>query len=183
MSSFAEYIGSHALSKTSDESVGRIRHTRNPLDFALSTEGYLQYKTPNGIKLTRDGRFKCDKDGYITTLDNYKVLSSTGQPVKLPKVPESLEDIKVDRQGNIIVFDAATKTHFNAGQFSVVSNNGSILSDYTLRQGYTEDSNVALHSEFFNLVPVRRNFEANRQLYIIQNDQLSKTIQELGRSS
>ena len=69
------------------------------------------------------------------------------------------------------------------GQLSVVASNGSITTDIDVRQGFTEDSNVTLQSEFFNIIPVRRNFEANRQLYIIQNDELSKTIQELGKAT
>ncbi|OGH97429.1 MAG: hypothetical protein A2104_04390 [Candidatus Melainabacteria bacterium GWF2_32_7] len=182
LSSFAELIGVHALSEVADESVGRLRQSRKPLDIALATEGYFQYMTPNGIKLTRDGRFKIDKNGYLLTLDNFKVLSATGQPIKFDKVPEKLEDIKVDKDGTLTAFDSKEKKFNNVGQLSVVSSDGSITKDINVKQGFTEDSNVTIHTEFFNLVPVRRNFEANRQLYIIQNDELSKTIQELGRA-
>ena len=182
LSSFAELIGVHALSEVADESVGRLRQSRKPLDIALATEGYFQYMTPNGIKLTRDGRFKIDKNGYLLTLDNFKVLSATGQPIKFDKVPEKLEDIKVDKDGTLTAFDSKEKKFNNVGQLSVVSSDGSITKDINVKQGFTEDSNVTMHTEFFNLVPVRRYFEANRQLYIIQNDELSKTIQELGRA-
>lgn len=183
LSSFAELVGVHALSEVVDDKVGRLRQTKNPLDFALAQKGYFQYMTPYGIKLTRDGRFKLDKDGYLLTLDNFKVLSLTGQPVKFDKVPERLEDIKVDKKGTITAFDPQNKKFSDIGQLSVVASDGSITKDMDVRQGFSEDSNVSIQSEVFNLVPVRRNFEANRQLYIIQNDALTKTIQELGRAT
>jgi flagellar basal-body rod protein FlgF len=181
LSSFAELIGANALSEVSDESVGRLRQTKNPLDFALAQKGYFQCQTPNGIKLTRDGRFKLDKNGYLLTLDDNKVLSITGQPVKLSKIPDSLDRIKVDKEGLITIFDPETKTSTTEGQISVVASDGSITRQVDLRQGFTEDSNVRLHSEVFQLVPVRRNFEANRQAYIVQNNLLTKVIQELGK--
>ncbi|EKE03980.1 MAG: hypothetical protein ACD_20C00122G0002 [uncultured bacterium] len=182
LSSFAELIGVHALSEVTDEQVGRLRQTRQPLDFALAKEGYFQYMTPDGIKLTRDGRFKIDKDGYLLTINDNKVLSATGQPVKFKDIPDNLENIKVDKEGIITVFDPVKKQFNKVGQISVVASDGSITKDIYVKQGFTEDSNVTMQTEFFSLIPVRRNFEANRQLYIIQNDELSKTIQELGKA-
>ena len=139
--------------------------------------------TTEGIKLTRDGRFRVDKNGYLTTIENYKVLSDTGQPIKFHPVPQDYKDVKVKTSGSIAVFNPDTKEFQNCGKLSVVSAKGSILKEVEVRQGYVEDSNVILQNEFFSLVPVRRNFEANRQMYIIQNDELSRTIQELSRTS
>jgi len=183
LSSFAEIIGIQALSEVTDAKAGRISKTDNPLDFALVKEGYLQYQTPEGIKLTRDGRFKLDKDGNLLTLENQKVLSISGQSIKFKFVPDSMDQIKVDKEGKISVYNSKTNKLEYMDQLSVVSNKGKYLSDIDVRQGYAESSNVSLHTEFMNMIPVRRNFEANRQLYIIQNDELSKVIQELGRSS
>ncbi|MFH0702798.1 MAG: flagellar basal body rod C-terminal domain-containing protein [bacterium] len=183
VSSFAEIIGVHALSEVVDTAVGRMRQTKNPLDFILAKEGYFQCQTPFGVKLTRDGRFKLDKDGYLLTLDDNKILSANGQPIKFQKIPEKLSDIKVNQDGIITALDQDSKEFYEVGQFSVVANNGSTANEIDVRQGFTENSNVNIYAECFNLVPVRRNFEANRQLFIIQNDNLSKTIQELGRAS
>ena len=62
VSSFAEFLGAHAVSTTKDDRVGRINISNNPLDIALANKGYFQVQTPNGIKLTRDGRFKVAED-------------------------------------------------------------------------------------------------------------------------
>lgn len=183
VSSFTQYLGANALSEVKDNAVGRIRTTGNSLDFALAKNGYFQYQTPNGVELTRDGRFKLDKNGYMLTQTDFKVLSSNGQPIKFKVIPNELKDIKVGLDGTITSMDPDKKESYKVGKISVVSDKGSIASEIDVRQGCTEDSNVRLESEIYGIVPVRRNFEANRQLFILQNSELSKVIQELGRSS
>ncbi len=181
VSSFSEIIGVYGYSEAKDTSIGRVRATGNPLDIALACEGYFQYKTPYGIKLTRDGRFKLDKEGNLLTLEGNKVMSISGQPMQLKNYPEDIKKIKVSYNGDITYLDQKEGKYINFGRLSVVSNDGSYIKDVDVRQGYTEDSNVRLNTEVMQLVPIRRNFEANRQLFIAQNDILSKTIQELGR--
>lgn len=52
-----------------------------------------------------------------------------------------------------------------------------------MKQGYNEYSNVALQNEFISMMPVIRNFEANRQIFMIQNQNLQKVISQLGTTS
>ena len=40
ISSFAEFIGEQAISTTTDDTVGRLVKTNNPLDIALAEKGY-----------------------------------------------------------------------------------------------------------------------------------------------
>ena len=75
VSSFTEFMGVHALSTTVDDKVGRISISDNPLDIAIANKGYFQVDTGNGIKLTRDGRFKVGSDGSLLTLEDAQVLS------------------------------------------------------------------------------------------------------------
>jgi hypothetical protein len=56
------------------------------------------------------------------------------------------------------------------------------VDEVVMKQLYSEESNVVLHEEAYSLITMRRNFQANRQLFIIQNDALTKTLQELGRA-
>ena len=182
VSSFAEYIGTHALSTAVDDSIGRIGHSNNPLDLAIANKGYIQYQSPDGLKITRDGRFKLDKDGNLLTLENAHVLANDGTPIKLPVVPEKLEDVKVYKNGDVKVFNKATNQLEYAGTLSVVTNQGVAVLDPNIKQGYNEYSNVSLNTEILQIIPVRRNFDANRQLFIIQNNNLSKAIQSLSSS-
>ena len=179
VSSFAEYIGEAAISTTTDDTVGRLVYTENPLDIALAEKGYFQIETKEGIKLTRDGRFKMTKDGNILTLDGSKVLTNVGTPLVLPVVPEKPEDITVDLNGVVRVLDKKTRKFQTAGTLAVVTQDGMAVLAPNVRQGYNEASNVSLQSEFMEALPYVQTFKANSQLYKIQNSNLQKVISYL----
>jgi flagellar basal body rod protein FlgG len=183
VSSFTEYIGVHGLSTTTDDKVGRIQMSDNPLDLALANKGYFQVQTDEGIKLTRDGRFKLDKEGNLLSLEDGKVLSSAGVPIKLSVVPEQIKDVKVNSKGLVSVLNKETHKFEDAGYLGIVDTNGVIVMDPQVKQGYNEYSNVSLQDEFMNMMPVIRNFEANRQIFMIQNANLQKVISQLGTTS
>ena len=182
ISSFAEYIGTNALSHSVDEQVGRLAMTLKPLDIALSDKGYFQVLNKDGsIELTRDGRFKINKAGELLTQTEQKVLSSGGMPIVLPFVPETLDKIKIGMDGKIGVFDSEKRGLVPAGTIGIVSTDGSLVSSNCVRQGYVESSNVQLEREYLEMVNYRRSFEANRQMFRLQNSKLSTAISRLGQ--
>ena len=183
VSSFTEFLGVHGVSTTIDDKVGRITATNNPLDLAIATKGYFQIATDNGIKLTRDGRFKLDKDGNLLSLENDKVISESGMPIKLPFVPDDLEKIKIESNGKIKVFNDKTRKFEAVATLGVVDSRGMLVDETNIKQGYCEYSNVAMANEFMEMMPILRNFEANRQMFLIQNQNLQKVISQLGSSS
>ncbi len=183
VSSFTEYIGVHGLSQTVDDKVGRITMSDNPLDIAIANKGYFQTQGENGVKLTRDGRFKLDKSGNLLTLQDEQVLSAAGTPIQLPLVPEKIEDVKIDAKGMVSVLNRQTHKFEQAGRLGVVDANGLVVTDPQVKQGYNEYSNVSLQDEFISMMPVIRNFEANRQIFMIQNQNLQKVISQLGTTS
>ena len=180
VSSFAEFIGEDTISTTVDDTVGRLGMTENPLDIALAGKGYFQVLTKDGIKLTRDGRFKMNKNGEILSLDDNKILTNMGTPLVLPVVPEKLEDITIDLDGVVRVLNSKTRKFETAGTLSVVTQDGLAVLNPNVRQGYNEYSNVNLQSEFMEAMMYPKTFEANRQLYQIQNSNLQRVISSLG---
>ncbi len=182
VSSFAEYLGVHALSTTKDDKVGRISVSPNPLDIALANKGYFQTETANGIKLTRDGRFQINKDGILTNLEGAQVLSSAGVPIKFPYIPQDLKQVKIDRSGKISMFNTKTNKIMNIGQLGVVDTNGALVMDPNVKQGYNEFSNVSLEYEFITMMPIMKNFDANRQMFMLQNANLGKAISQLSQA-
>lgn len=181
VSSFAEYLGVHALSTTRDDKVGRIAVSGKPLDIALANKGYFQTKNANGVKLTRDGRFQIGKDGTLLTLENAEVLSNAGVPIKFPFIPQDLKQIKIDKSGKISMFNPETHKLTHIGQIGVVDHNGVSVIDPNIKQGYNEYSNVAIQQEFMAMMPVIKNFDANRQMFMLQNSVLGKTISQLSQ--
>ncbi len=183
VSAMSEYIGIHGISKTVDDEVGRIMVSKNPLDIAIANKGYFQVLTQNGVKLTRDGRFKLDKDGNLITLEDFPVLSDAGVPIQLPVVPDNIDKVVVDTKGKVSVFDKNTHQMADAGFIGVVDANGMAVLDPVVKQGYNEYSNVSIQNEFLRVKPVVRNFEANRQIFLIESGNLQKVISQLGSAT
>lgn len=84
-------------------SLGTMQKTSNTLDFALSKEGlFFAVKTPQGIRLTRDGSFTTNDEGKLVTKQGYEVLPDdyfkSGSGITLNR-----EDtiIQVDKDGQI----------------------------------------------------------------------------------
>ena len=183
VSSFTEYIGIHGLSNTIDDQPGRIMVSKNPLDVSLANKGYFQIQTPDGVKLTRDGRFKLDKFGNLLDLEDNAVLSDAGMPIQLPVVPDNAEQVVINSKGKISVMDKNSNRLVEAGFLGIVDANGMAVLNPDVKQGYNEHSNVVLQNEFLAVKPVVRNFEANRQIFMIENQNLQKVIQQLGSAS
>ncbi len=182
ISSFAEYIGTNALSHCVDNQVGRLTRTQRPLDLALSEKGYFQVLNKDGsLELTRDGRFVLNKNGELLTQTGQKVLSQGGYPITLPYVPKTLDKIVIGLDGKIGVFDDNERGVVNAGSIGVFSADGAIVSSNCVRQGYVESSNVSLEKEYIEMANYRRSFEANRQMFRLQNSNLSNAISRLGQ--
>ena len=183
VSSFTEYLGVDGLSTVVDDTVGRLSITDNPLDLAMASKGYFQVQTPDGVRMTRDGRFKIDVDGNFLDLDGNKVLSNTGVPIKFGILPKGAKDVVVNTRGAISVLDRKTKKLKHVANLGIVDQNGAGIVNPQVQQGYSEFSNVALQNEFMSLMPVKRTFEANKQMFLIENSNLQKTISQLGSAN
>ena len=180
LSSFAEYLGPYALSEVKDTTPGRIQQTGNPLDLACANETYFQYQTPEGIKLTKDGRFQLDKDGWLRTIEGHKVLSRTGSPIKFQHIPDDLRTIKVNTDGEISILNKLTMEQEPVDTIGVASENGVAVSTADIKQGYVENSNITLQEEYLKLLAPRRTFRACRHMFIVQNSALSQVDSKLG---
>jgi flagellar basal-body rod protein FlgF len=66
-----------------DQAQGTLTHTGNPFDLALAGDGYFTVATPNGPRLTRNGRFGPMPDGTLADMSGNAVLDSNGQPIRL----------------------------------------------------------------------------------------------------
>lgn len=183
VSSFTEYIGIHGLSQTVDDQVGRIMVSKNPLDISMANKGYFQVQTSEGVKLTRDGRFKLDKFGNLLDIEDNAVLSDAGMPIKLPIVPNNPSEVVVNSKGKVSVYNKETGALLEAGYLGIVDSNGLAVLNPDVKQGFNEHSNVVLQNEFLAIKPVVRNFEANRQIFLIESSNLQKVISQLGSGS
>ena len=183
VSSFADVIGIHALSEAVDDKVGRIVETGQPLDLSIANKGYFQLLNKDGsIELTRDGRFKLNEKGELLGLNEQKVLTQGGSAIQLPFMPEELRHLTIDKNGKLFIFNPETRKMDFVDTIGVVSADGRAVLEPNIKQSCLEFSNVNLAQEFLEMLPYRKNFDANRQLFRLQNESLSTAIQQLGGS-
>jgi flagellar basal-body rod protein FlgG len=90
-----------------DFSLGSMVKTGNKLDIALGEENlFFAVKTPDGIRLTKNGAFTLNEKGEMVTKEGYQVLSKSyfknSQPIELPV---NALDIMIDKSGRIEYLD------------------------------------------------------------------------------
>ena len=94
-----------------------------------------------------------------------------------------LKNIQVDRKGRVSVFNKDTRKLQYVATMGVVDSSGMAVMKPDVKQGYNEYSNVSLQNEFLAVMPTIRAFEANRQIFIMQNTNTQKAISQLGSAS
>ena len=79
---FQEYLnqnGNIEVKQTTDYGQGEVILSANPLDLAISGDGYFLVKTGNGTELTRNGKFHISEDGFLVNGNGDKVLGNNGE--------------------------------------------------------------------------------------------------------
>ena len=63
---------------------GTLQKTDGPLDLAIEGDGYFTVQTPDGVRLSRDGRMTMDTSGLLVqAASGYPVLDSAEQVIRL----------------------------------------------------------------------------------------------------
>lgn len=128
-------------------SQGSITSTSNPLDMAISGNGFFQVRTAdNQTNYTRNGQFKIDRDGYVVNNQGHMLLGDVAdasgqivsageaQTLKLDLQPiEPAQTTKLTVQGNLnslkvdptAAFDPTDATTYNdATSINAIDANG-----------------------------------------------------------
>jgi flagellar hook protein FlgE len=86
-------------------SQGNLKQTGAVLDLAVEGQGLFALRDMNNqaeVLYTRDGAFMVDRDGEISTDEGYKVLSSNGNTIKVPRRAAAAVDKNgVDKLGDL----------------------------------------------------------------------------------
>ncbi len=177
---------------------GTIKMTENPLDLAITGEGYYQIDMPDGsTAYTRSGVFQLNENGEIVTAQGY-----TLQPGLT--VPADAEDIVVNQSGEVLVKLPGQVAMQNVGQIQLATfinpagleGIGDTLFLETdasgaatvgnpsedvygeIRQGALENSNVNIVEEITNLITAQRAYEMNSKV-ITASDEMLQTVTQL----
>jgi flagellar basal-body rod protein FlgG len=192
--------GTRASATTRQHSEGSFTPTGNPLDLAISGDGFFQVQHPDGSTVyTRDGAFKMSADGRVVNSDGYFLLPET-------TVPDDATHLSVGTDGVIEVMIVGQDEPVEIGQIELArfvnpgglmaigrnllvqtSASGDPITDTPAQnglgqidQGYLEMSNVKVVDEMVNMIVAQRAYEMNAKA-IQTADDLSAIANNLKR--
>ncbi|MBZ2186918.1 MAG: flagellar basal-body rod protein FlgG [Bryobacter sp.] len=164
---------------------GDFSLTNNPLDLVIQGKGFFQVRRPTGeTAFTRSGSFHLDRDGNIVTQDGEALEPQI-------TIPAEAQGVTIGSDGTVsFSLPGQTATQI-AGQIQIanfpnpaglnsIGRNLYMPTDASgeaqigipggqegmgsLLQGYVEQSNVSVVSEFINLIVAQRAYEANSKI-------------------
>lgn len=178
-----------------DYSQGSLRITNNTYDLALSGDGFFQVAFTNkqgetSVKLTRDGSFTVNVDGYLVTKDGDFVLGTDGSPIQIDPNSET----KIDVAGRIIqddfvianlavvdVEDYNYLKKYGENMYDLVDGGQLTESVAAVEQGCLEQSNVMVVKEMVEMINVTRAYETNQKAIQAVDETLDKTVNQVGK--
>lgn len=166
---------------------GSMKYTQAPFDLAIQGDGFFAVLTPDGERYTRNGAFTQDGEGFLTTLQGYRVLSILDKPIQLFSPDfvvlsdgtimvgdEEIAKLKIVDFDNKDALNKIGETLFKADAMPKVS-----LS--SVKQGYLEMSNVKPTLEMVRMIEVQRLYEASQRLILTYDELIARSINDLGR--
>ncbi len=173
-----------------DTSEGHLVKTGNPLDLAISGDGYFAVETAAGERYTRNGRFRIDEAGQLVNQQGNTVLSNGGQPFFF--APGDTE-ITVSRDGTITTENGALgrlRLVAFGDQQEMTATAGGLYSSKTqptdaegpdVVQGMLESSNVQPIIEMTKMISVHRAYENIKRFMDREDERIKTMVKELAR--
>jgi flagellar basal-body rod protein FlgF len=175
---------------------GPVERTGNPLDLALDGSAFFVVQVNGEDRYTRNGAFQVNNQGQLVTNDGLPVMGANG-PVTFQRGDQ---DIAIARDGTITVREG-NNTNIDSvrGKLRLVSferpqtlsklganlfaaPNGAVANPATnfgVRQGFIEKSNVNGVSEMAKMIEVMRAYTGIANLIQQMNDIRKQSIERL----
>ncbi len=177
---------------------GALRVTENPLDLAITGEGFFQITLPSGdTAYTRDGTFQVNENGELVTVQGYAVDPGI-------TIPADATSVDINASGEVLVTQPGQTAAANLGQLQLanfinptgldaIGDNFFLETDASgaaitgnpaedefgaIRQGALEQSNVNVVEEITELIAAQRAYEMNSNI-ITTSDEMLQTATQL----
>jgi flagellar basal-body rod protein FlgF len=182
-----------------DLSEGAIQRTGNPLDLAISGDGYLAVQTPRGLRYTRNGALEINATGQLVTNEGYQVLGDSG-PITFQPTDHN---ISISPNGIITALSGSDTTDSPRGHLQLVGfdqprrllKDGSSTFEAPagvnptppppgtrLVQGAIEKSNVNAVAEMARMIQITRNYTDIAAILQQQGDQRRNALSQLSQT-
>jgi flagellar basal body rod protein FlgG len=143
--------------------------TQQPLDLALSSEGYFNIQSEDQTYLTRNGHFAIDAEGYLVLEGVGRVLGDKG-PLKVSTSNFSVDEkglvtnAKNRKIGTLLITqpkDSQQLIKYANGLFAVEEIADNTLStSHKINQGFLENSNVDMNRELTQIMEAQRSLQS-----------------------
>ena len=174
-----------------DETAGPITRTGNPLDVAISGEGYFAVDTPRGERFTRAGRFTIGADGRLVDQGGNAVLGENGNPFAI-----SPGDTRIEVQGDgtvrsengvigrlrVVRFDNNQSLRAEGDRlFDAAGQRPEPITRPGLVQGAVEGSNVQSVIELTRMMAEVREFQLATQFADREGERIQTAVERILR--
>jgi len=171
-----------------DRTAGTITQTGNPLDLALTGDGFFTVQTANGPRLTRTGRFTLRNDGTIADEGGNALLDTAGQPMRISTADTHLsikgdgtltsENGALGQIGVVVPTDPNRITAEGSRLFRADVPTNAVARPKIL-QGAVEDSNVQPIAEVTTMISSERDFQFVAQFEEAEGQRKQTAIDKL----
>jgi flagellar basal-body rod protein FlgF len=175
-----------------DFTQGPTEQTGNPLNVAISGNGFLVVQTAAGERYTRDGGLQMNNLGQLVTASGDPVLGTSGPIVFQP----TDHDVNVSPDGTVTVVEGNGRTDSLRGKLRLVSftdaqkllkEGGNLFSGEgaapdlksQVQQGYIEKSNVNSVVEMSRMIEITRAYTQIATMLQQESDLHKSAIEKL----
>ena len=190
----AEPSGGAMLTYTQDRATyrdtrsGPLTHTANPLDLALTGEGYFTVQTKAGPRLTRAGHFELSSTGQVVDSAGNALLDTTGRPLQVATADTALsvsgdgtlasENGRIGRIG-VVVPDDPQRLRAEGNRNFLAQTPTKPITTPGIVQGAVEDSNIQPTVELTRMMNDLREFQFTSMLVQSEADRQQGAIDKL----
>jgi flagellar basal-body rod protein FlgG len=173
---------------------GSVQRTDRPLDLALQGNALFTVERADGsTAYTRSGSFSLNSEKQLVTQGGELVLGTSGQPIVLDG-----SEVVIDPTGQVLLdgqqADKLQLAAYDAQRMQKLGDNLYVRTaddlegvgeenpvEAHVQQGFLEQANVNVVTEMVRMISVMRSYEANQKTIQMQDQSLSKAINEVGR--
>ena len=155
-----------------DFSARPLRQTGEPLDFAISGDGFFGVQTANGVRYTRNGQFTLDAQSRLVTAQGDPVLDSGGRAI-------TATDGKIDPR-RLGVFNV---TNPRKEGDSLVVGAAAGAATGSVQSGALESSGADPARSMVDMIASMRAFEAGQKVIQTIDETLGKAVTQVGSIS
>jgi flagellar basal-body rod protein FlgG len=190
-------LGTRAVATSRSFSQGNLQQSSNPLDVAVSGQGFFELQMPDGTTgYTRDGSFQVSATGQLVTNNGYTVQPGI-------TIPANAQSVTIGSDGTVSVTLPGQALPQNVGQLQIASfvnpgglepKGGNIYAETAasgtpnagtpgqnglgaLQQGFVETSNVNVVEELVQMIQTQRAYELNSKAIQTSDQMLQKLAQ------